>query len=85
MTFTVNGTAPMRIYINGTEASYFGGSPGNGPSSWSYTAGPCSIGNRNNSVEFFSGSFGYFQIYNRALSASEVLQNYNALKSRFNL
>jgi hypothetical protein len=85
MTFTVNGTAPIRIYINGTEASYSAGSPGNGPSSWSYTAGPCSIGNRNNSLEFFSGSFGSFQIYNRALSASEVSQNYNAQKSRFNL
>ncbi len=28
---------------------------------------------------------GNFHLYNRALSATEVLQNYNALKSRFNL
>lgn len=85
MAFTVNGTSAMRIYINGVEPIYFGGAPGNGPASWSYTAGPCSIGNRNNSLEFFSGSFGYFQIYNRALSATEIQQNYNSTKSRFNL
>ena len=30
-------------------------------------------------------TMGICKIYNRALSASEVLQNYNALKSRFNL
>jgi hypothetical protein len=32
-----------------------------------------------------SGSIANVQIYNRALSAQEVLQNYNAVKSRFNL
>ena len=85
MAFTVNGTSPIRIYVNGVQPAYFGGAPGNGPASWSYTAGPCSIGNRNNSLEFFSGSFGSFQIYNRALSQSEIQQNYNAQKSRFNL
>jgi hypothetical protein len=31
------------------------------------------------------GNISSFQIYNRALSASEVLQNYNAQKSRFGL
>ena len=33
----------------------------------------------------FGGSIGLVQIYNRALSASEVLQNYNATKTRFGL
>jgi hypothetical protein len=33
----------------------------------------------------FSGSISNFKIYNRALSASEVLQNYNATKTRFGL
>lgn len=33
----------------------------------------------------FSGSMFSAQIYNRALSATEVLQNYNALKSRYGL
>jgi hypothetical protein len=37
------------------------------------------------SQQYFKGSISSTQIYNRALSASEVLQNYNALKSRFGL
>lgn len=39
----------------------------------------------NNSNLFFTGSIASHKLYNRALSASEVLQNYNASKSRFNL
>jgi hypothetical protein len=34
---------------------------------------------------YFNGSLASVKIYNKALSASEVLQNYNAQKSRFNL
>jgi len=34
---------------------------------------------------YFPGSIAVYQIYNRALSAQEVAQNYNALKSRFGL
>jgi hypothetical protein len=32
----------------------------------------------------FKGNISSVQIYNRALSAIEILQNYNATKSRFN-
>jgi len=34
---------------------------------------------------YLNGSIANFQLYNRALSASEVLQNYNATKARFGL
>lgn len=34
---------------------------------------------------FLQGYFGSVKIYNRALSTTEIQQNYNALKSRFNL
>jgi hypothetical protein len=34
---------------------------------------------------YASGSIFTTQIYNRALSSQEVLQNYNAQKSRYNL
>ena len=33
----------------------------------------------------YKGNIGLLQIYNKALSAAEVLQNYNALKGRFGL
>jgi hypothetical protein len=36
-------------------------------------------------VSYYKGNIASAQIYNRALSAAEVLQNYNALKSRFGL
>ena len=35
--------------------------------------------------DYFYGNIGCIQYYNRALSATEVLHNYNALKSRFGL
>ena len=41
--------------------------------------------NRNGFNGYFSGRIPYVNIYNRNLSESEVLQNYNALKGRFGL
>ena len=34
---------------------------------------------------YLLGSIGNFQVYNRVLTSSEILQNYNSQKSRFNL
>jgi len=39
---------------------------------------------RRTTSPYYNGSLAITQIYNRSLSASEVLQNYNATKSRFN-
>ena len=44
---------------------------------------PLSIGNRYSNNRWFTGHIAMCRIYNRALSASEVLQNYNATKWRF--
>ena len=44
---------------------------------------PLSIGNRYTNNRWFTGHIAMCRIYNRALSASEVLQNYNATKWRF--
>ena len=38
-----------------------------------------------NSNAWMGGNFGLFQIYNRALSSTEILQNYNATRKRFGL
>ena len=38
-----------------------------------------------NTTNFTSGYNAIAQVYNRVLSAAEILQNYNATKSRFNL
>jgi hypothetical protein len=34
-------------------------------------------------VEFYSGKISFIQVYNRALSSAEILQNYNATKNRY--
>jgi hypothetical protein len=41
--------------------------------------------NRENLGGLFNGNIQSFQIYNRALTSSEILQNYNAQKGRFGL
>ena len=41
------------------------------------------IGAYYSNVYTFNGNIGPAQIYNRALSANELLHNYNALKGRF--
>jgi hypothetical protein len=82
ITYTKNGTSVIG-YVNGIQ-------------SVNYTASNSNINyqsNRNfrigdyvnSSNRRYKGNVSNTQIYNRALSASEVLQNYNALKSRFNL
>ena len=38
-----------------------------------------------NNAQYFTGNIAQTSIYNRALSATEVLQNYNATKTRFGL
>ena len=43
------------------------------------------LGSSNIVTSPFLGNFYGFQFYNRALSATEVLQNYNATKTRFRL
>ena len=43
------------------------------------------IGTNNTATNSFDGNIGPVQIYNRALSSTEVLHNYNALKGRFGL
>ena len=48
------------------------------------TAGTIQLGRRT-SGGYFNGNISNVQIYNRLLSDNEVLQNYNATKSRFGL
>ena len=39
----------------------------------------------NTNTYMWNGAIGNFQVYNRPLISSEVLQNFNAVKSRFGL
>jgi hypothetical protein len=66
------------IYLNGSLAATKG-------SGFTYTGtGPLIIGRQGElDAEYFDGNISNVLIYNRALSATEVSQNYEAQKSRF--
>jgi len=51
-----------------------------------YSSGQALIANNPNDVTYkLSGSIALTRIYNKALTQAEVIQNYNATKTRFNL
>ena len=78
ITATMSGTAKT-TYYDGIQKST---GTGNIPTTDSVNL---LIGNSVDLSFPFNGSISNVLIYNRALSASEVLQNYNAQKSRFGL
>jgi hypothetical protein len=76
------GTSSLLCYVNGVSLNNSTTSPTSTPNDNSL---PVSIGSRlhNSSNGPFNGNIAQVSIYNRALSAAEVSQNYNALRNRF--
>jgi hypothetical protein len=80
VTYTYDGTT-QGIYLNG---AYVGGTT-------TYSGNPgCSgngirLGMRWDLPDMYAGRISDTQIYNRALSAAEVLQNFNALRGRYSI
>jgi hypothetical protein len=70
-----------KIYIDGVLFSTTTSSTGTG--NIIYSSGYLSLGFY--SGEIFNGYLSQLLVYNRVLSAQEILQNYNATKSRFGL
>ena len=71
---------------DGTNASmYVNGALVAGPTarSWNTTASNAGIGKNVSNNEYWQGDVAQVQIYNRALSAAEIQQNYNAFKGRY--
>jgi hypothetical protein len=84
MVFTYNNSSPYtkQMYINGVVRS------GTQLQSQSAYAGSGILrlgATYSTGGNYGNGSYAGMKMYNRILSASEVLQNYNAQKSRFNL
>ena len=77
----------FKVYLNGVSISLTQ-VHGNAPTNFSYGSnfgfGAAEIGGGNEGA-YFDGQIGPCQVYNRVLSASEVLFNYNGLKGRFGL
>jgi hypothetical protein len=72
------------LYVNGI---YINSLTGNFLKTWTDTNTSYNIcrANRADGIFYSTGNVNNTQIYNRALSAQEILQNYNALKTRFGL
>jgi hypothetical protein len=79
VTNTVTTAGVSTLYVNGVSNSIVTGYTYGGTPSY------FSIGANGNGTEPFLGSIPNVQIYNRALSAAEVLQNFNALRGRYGL
>jgi hypothetical protein len=72
-----SGTRSIKHYLNGQQISVLGGAQ---TADFNFfNKNNLALGLRSNS------NISILRLYNRALSASEVLQNYNAQKSRFGL
>jgi hypothetical protein len=81
---TSNTSAGMRIYINGTAATTTTRVGAGTPSSIDYSSLTANVGSRQNSL-YFTGNISLVSVYNRAITASEVLQNFNAVRGRFGI
>ena len=85
---------PLNTWFNmagvydGTNASmYINGVLVSGPTvkGWTTNSGNASVGRQTNGGEYWSGNISQVSVYNRALTATEIAQNYNALKGRYGL
>jgi hypothetical protein len=85
--FTYSGTGlsdSQTVYINGTNI--FSSAAGSGAlPTGRVRGGFFAIGLYTTNSSYWGGRISQVQVYGRALSASEVTQNYNAQKSRFGL
>jgi len=79
----------IAVTMLGTQVTHYLNGSSNGVGTISTTiangANNLIVGNRSDNGTDFKGNIAISQIYNRALSADEITQNYNAVKSRFNL
>ncbi|MFN5090166.1 MAG: LamG domain-containing protein [Bacteroidota bacterium] len=86
---TINRTSIIYLYVDGisvgTPIDVSSTSSLNPNSSDHFYIGSYASSDGQNPLYFFKGSIGQALIYNRALIASEVTNNFNLLKSRFGL
>jgi hypothetical protein len=86
--FTTNNVMITAVRSGITTFFYINGilqKTGSSSSSIGGSATEFRIGTNTSGTEQYNGIIYTTQVYNRALSAAEILQNYNSQKSRFNL
>ena len=78
---TQGGTDNMKMYVNGTQV---GLRDGDQPDLLN-SAMPFFVGGDPDASEFATARIGQVSIYNRALTAQEIQQNFNATRSRYGI
>ena len=82
LVFTYTSQRYVRIYVDASEAGIYDWGSGLGPTI--PTNGDVKIGQYQGSNSFnLNGQIGETRIYNRALTPTEIIQNYNATKARY--
>jgi hypothetical protein len=79
--WTYDGTTLIG-YVNGNSVGTTTLTRQRNGSAIYYTIGASDSSNMGTNA-YWKGMFSYFSVYNRALSATEILQNYNATKGRY--
>jgi hypothetical protein len=49
------------------------------------TTNPIGVGGYANGIYAFIGAMPYYSLYNRAITSTEILQNFNAIRGRFGI
>jgi hypothetical protein len=76
----------IEVYVNGTICTYsLRVSADNMPNPLPNTNNPIQIGAATWIPRYFTGRISNVLLYNRALTATEIQQNYNALRGRFSI
>lgn len=73
---------------DGTNASmYINSILVSGPTSksWNTVSSSAQLGKQTNGIEYWNGKIGLCSVYNRALSAAEISQNFQALRGRYGI
>ena len=84
VTVVANGSNDiMRLYVNGIETTY--SHPDNADVQIEYDSGVCVTGSRNYVGDWLASKVPLLSVYDRALTQTEVKQNFNSYKNRFNL
>ena len=74
--------ATQKIYVNASQQSSTTSISGTIDTAGTFDM---NIGRNTGATAYFNGRIPIVRLYNRALTAEEILQNYNALKGRFGL
>lgn len=75
---TYSSTTGWKLYLNGVE-------DGSSVDTTTFTGNQEILVGAYGAGNYFTGRIGLVQVYNRALTASEILKNYNSTKKRYGL